>query len=118
MKITPAQGLPATISYRSRGSLDEWPFARLVVDVTGKPGEETIEIGSWIPGVDEISVHSYTDDAPLRESGATLVATRGTETFSFTCPAIGSGRWWRVLRLDAGEQRTSLLNLLAESGFA
>jgi hypothetical protein len=109
-----ANGLPPVeLNYGRKGHLNEHPFAELQRDVQLRPGEETIDIGQWLPATYEIAVHAYTSDQELVGCGARVAVCRGEDVLTVTCPTYGSGSWWRVMTVDTIGGTTTIHNELS-----
>jgi hypothetical protein len=89
------------VNYRTKGTMDSWPWMQLDQDVTRGFGPEIIRIGNNATQVYRVKVHTYTQDALLTQSAAVVTVTiYGKESKVFNCPSSGEGTWWHVCDLD------------------
>lgn len=102
---------PYHVYYPSKGSLAEFPFAQLDVDITTGESPENIKIARRLAGRYVYAVHNYSGETDFASSGAsvTVFDERGRAVSTIGNPQ-GSGRWWHVVDIDGSSGRLTWVN--------
>lgn len=101
------------IYYGNRGEFGSPPYAELNDDQRQGDGEEIIRVKE--ARILVVAVRNFSGDAPLSGSGASVMFDGGTQRLRLDAPRHGTGRWWHVLKYDAGAGEVEVLHTLAES---
>lgn len=101
------------IYYGNRGEFDSPPYAELNDDQRQGDGEEIIRVKE--ARVLVVAIRNFSGDAPLSGSGASVMFDGGTQRLRLDAPRHGTGRWWHVLKYDAGAGEVEVLHTLTES---
>ncbi len=101
------------VYYGDEGAADASPWAWLDVDDVTSYGPETITITSVQSGTYYYSVHNYSGEHPLSQSGAKVeVYNHSGLVRTFYVPASGTGDWWNIFSMNGGAITT--INAIAD----
>jgi len=103
------------VSYSSKGSISDTPWAQLDHDIQLGHGQETIQIARWLNGLYRCAVHNYSGERPLAGCGAKLAVVFGKQEFLFECPTNGTGSWWEVFSYSPGTEKLEIFNRMTNS---
>jgi hypothetical protein len=105
----------AHISFRHKGTLEEYPWARLAEDITRGYGPEILTFGLLSRGTYTVAIHNFSGEVPLAGCGATLEVAIAATVRSHRCPDVGKGAWWVVLELDVERKEVLEVNQIVSS---
>jgi uncharacterized protein YfaP (DUF2135 family) len=111
--LTDGNGRRAEISFQQPGTLDGEPWAFLDRDCVEGEGPETVAIRR--PCTMCCAVHNYSDESPLRDSGAILEVSLGSLKAKLHCPNAGIGSWWLAFEYDCDHQMILVRDRLADT---
>lgn len=96
------------VRWDGKGTLGSFPFAQLDVDDVDGFGPETITISQLLPGTYSVAVEAIGSGFVPEETVVRVYDSTGL--LREVSPPSGSGRWWRVLRLDGSSGGITIVN--------
>lgn len=87
---------------QQRGSLVQSPFALLDIDVVTGLGPETITMSQEVAGTYRYYVDNFSQESPLRTSGALVKVYKGNALFAQYAPPPQDGSIWIVFEIANG----------------
>lgn len=109
------RGMPSEVSYSSKGSISDAPWAQLDHDIQRAHGQETIQISRWLDGPYRCAVHNYSGERQLAGCGATVAVVFGKQELQFECPTSGTGVWWELFSYSPATGKFEILNRITNS---
>jgi hypothetical protein len=88
------------VYYGARGNFSSPPWMVLDIDIRNGFGPEVVSIEKRASDPIWIIVENYSEEVPLSRSDAKVVVELPNRVVEFACPREGSGRYWRVGRVD------------------
>jgi hypothetical protein len=99
--IGPDGQVAEEVNFRHLGSLDEPPFAKLLKDIQGGPGQERIDIGAWHYNRYAIVATNYSQAGEMGPANLRCDVVTSSGLTRLSCPAsLGAGCFeWQVAEL-------------------